>query len=495
MLFTSLRPSRSPRLGGAPILPATLGATLALALAGCTTVGPDFKGAPAAAPTAAARGAFMRADPAQTSAVATSARWWDMLRDATLSQLIDRALADSPNIAAANARIAQARAGLAANKTALIPTVSASAATPYINVPKNILGGNDSGRTDSLIYNLGFDASWEIDLFGGTHRKIEAATARAEAAEAGAADAQVTLSAEIARAYVALRARQAVLALLDQQAAVDARLVDLAQQRLAGGTAPEQPLAQLRGQAAQTEGDRAKARADIVVLIDQLAVLTGAEPGTLDATLTPPAPLPMPPASVAIGDPATLLRNRPDIRMAERQLAAANADIGAQISEGLPKISFMGLLGLGGPNIGDVVDPAKIIGLALPQLRWSLFDGGRNKAQVRNKRAAYDEAEAKYRNTVLTALQDAETSLTRFGGQRQVYGKALDTQGQAARAEDLQQQRARAGTIAASDALTAQRQRLLSAQASAAAAAELTTDYIAVQKALGLGWQPRRPEA
>lgn len=459
------------------------------ALAGCTTVGPKYAGAPDASPGAAARSAFLRGDAATTTATAPTARWWDALNDPVLGSLIDKGLANSPNIAAANARIAQARAGLAANKTALIPTLNVSGAVPYINVPSNILGGNDTGRTDTTIYNVGFDSSWELDLFGGTRSKITAAGARAEAAEAGADDARVTLSAEIARAYVSLRAKQAVLALLDQQAAIDAQLVNLAQQRLQGGTAPEQPLAQARGQASQTEGDRAKTRADITVLIDQLAVLTGQEPGALDATLTTPAPLPLPPASVAVGDPASLLRNRPDIRMAERQLAAANADIGAQIAAGLPKISFMGLLGLGGTSIGDVVDPSKIIGLALPQIRWSLFDGGRNKAQVASKRQAYAEQEANYRNTVLTALQDAEGSLTRFGSQRQVYGKALDSQAQAARAQALQQQRANAGTVARSDALSAQRQQVQAAQATAAAAAELTTDFIAVEKALGLGWQ------
>lgn len=476
-----------------PFAPRAATLTLALmasaALAGCTTVGPKYNGAPDAAPAAAARAAFLRGDAATTTATAPAARWWEALGDPVLNGLIDKGLADAPDIAAANARIAQARAGLAANKTALIPTLNVSGAVPYVNVPANILGGNDTGRTDTTIYNVGFDSSWELDLFGGTRSKIAAAGARAEAAEASANDARVTLSAEIARAYISLRARQAVLALLDQQAAIDAQLVSLAQDRLARGTAPEQPLAQARGQAAQTEGDRAKARADITVLIDQLAVLTGQEPGALDATLATPAPLPLPPASVAVGDPASLLRNRPDIRMAERQLAAANADIGAQIAAGLPKISFMGLLGLGGTNIGDVVDPSKIIGLALPQIRWSLFDGGRNKAQVTSKRQAYAEAEANYRKTMLTALQDAEGSLTRFGSQRQVYGKALDAQAQAARGQALQQQRANAGTVSRSDALTAQRQQVQSAQAAASAAAELTTDFIAVEKALGLGWQ------
>lgn len=493
--FLSAFPSRALRPGGPASLagptslvgPASL-VVLAIALAGCT-VGPHYGGPPASAPVASARGDFLRADRATTTPQAPSARWWEALGDPVLTGLIDKGLASSPDIAVANARIAQARAGLAANKTSLLPTFNASTGVPYINVPADVLGSDKTGRTDTTIYNLGFDASWEFDLFGGTRRKIEAAGARAQAAEAGLADAQVTLSAEIARAYVSLRARQTVLASLDEQAGIDARLVDLARARLQAGTAPEQGLAQARGQAARTEGDRATARADITVLIDQIAVLTGQEPGALDGLLASPAPVPLPPASVSVGDPALLLRNRPDIRRAERDLAAANADIGAQIAAGLPRVTFMGLLGLGGPNVGDAVDPDKVIGLAMPQLRWSAFDGGRNRAQVRNKRAAHAEAQASYQRTVLAALQDAESALTRFGSQRQVLGKALDTQAQARRAQELQEQRARAGTVALGDALTARRQAIAALQSSTSAQAELVTDFIAVEKALGLGWQ------
>jgi outer membrane protein TolC len=139
--------------------------------------------------------------------------------------------------------------------------------------------------------------------------------------------------------------------------------------------------------------------------------------------------------------------------------------------------------------VGDAVDPDKVIGLAMPQLRWSAFDGGRNRAQVRNKRAAHAEAQASYQRTVLAALQDAESALTRFGSQRQVLGKALDTQAQARRAQELQEQRARAGTVALGDALTARRQAIAALQSSTSAQAELVTDFIAVEKALGLGWQ------
>lgn len=462
-------------------------AALLASVSACTTVGPNYAGAPETASSAATRGAFLRAGQAVPDAPV--ARWWETLNDAQLTRLIDDAVANSPNIAIANAKIAQARAGLAANKTANVPTVNTSGSAPYINVPGDLLNPDSTkDRTDIQRFSLGFDASWELDLFGGTSRKIESASAKAEAAEAGLADAQVSLSAEVARAYTGLRARQAALATLEQQRSVDARLITLAEQRLQRGTAPEQPLNQARGQLAQTEGQMASTAAEIIVLKDQLALLTGREPGALDAELTAVQPIPTPPAQVAVGDPALLLRNRPDIRIAERQLVAANADVGANIAEKFPKVSFMGLLGLGGGSIGDMLNPSEMIGLLLPRISWNLFDGGRVNAQIDASKGAYAESEARYRQTVLAALTDAENSLTRFGSDRIELGKALDAEAQASRVVRLQEQRAKGGTASQSDALTAERQRLQLAMAAISARAELTSDYIAVQKALGLGW-------
>lgn len=466
---------------------ATGAALIASLLAGCATVGPKYAGAPQAALQAETRGTFVRADGAAVQTTPSS-RWWESLGDPVLNQLIDQALVDAPGIAAANARVAQSRASLAASRTAVLPTISTSFAAPYINVPGNLVG-DGGGRDEINAYNLGFDASWEVDLFGGTRRKIEAATARAEATEASAADARVTLSAEIARAYTGLRARQAMMALQQRQFDIDSELVTLARQRFAGGTIARQPVNAAEAQAFASEADLARSDAEIAVLMDQIALLTGKEPGALDSLLATPTAVPLPPAQVGVGDPASLLRSRPDIRMAERQLAAANADIGARIADKFPKISFLGLLGLGGQNIGDVFDPANIVGIALPQIKWSLFDGGRAERQVEVARGAYAEAEANYRNTVLRALQDAEGSLARFGGQRVAYGKALDAEARARRNVDLQQQRLAAGSIARPDRLDAERQALQLAMAAASARADLTTGFIAVEKALGLGWQ------
>ncbi len=464
---------------------------IAALLAGCTTVGPDYTTAPDAAPQATARNGFLRS--AGEVAQAPAARWWESLNDPVLNRLIDDGLAGAPSLLAANARVAQSRASLAASKTAALPSINTSLSAPYINVPGNLLGGTNGGRDEINAYNLGFDAAWEIDLFGGQRRKVEAATARAQASEAGLADARVTLSAEIARAYVGLRARQAMQSLQSRQVGIDRALTSLARERMQAGTAPAQPVNAAEAQMFASEADLAKTGAEIVVLIDQLAVLTGKEPGALDTVLQTPMPVPLPPENVAVGDPATLLRNRPDIRMAERQLAAANADVGEKIASRFPKISFLGILGLGGPDIGDVFDPGNLVGLALPRLNWTIFDGGRAARQVDVAKGSFAEAEAAYRQTVLAALQDAEGSLARFGAQRLAYARNVDAGLRAEKTMKLQQQRLASGTIGRTDLLNAERQALQTTMAVAAARAELATAFVAVEKALGLGWQTQEP--
>lgn len=470
---------------------AAVAGIIATLLSGCTTVGPNYAGAPDVAPQANTRPAFLRA--ADAVAQAPTARWWESLNDPVLNQLIDDALAGSPVLAAANARVAQSRTSLAASKTAALPSINTAIVVPYINVPGNLVG-DGGGRDEINAYNLGFDAAWEIDLFGGQRRKVEAATARAEASEANFADARVTLSAEIARAYVGLRARQAMLGLQIRQVAVDRALTDLARERRNAGTASAQPVNAAEAQTFVSEADLAKTGAEIAVLMDQIAVLTGKEPGALDAILAAPAAVPLPPEQVAVGDPALLLRSRPDIRAAERQLAAANADVGVKVADKFPKISFLGFLGVGGQNIGDVFDPGSLVGLALPQLRWPIFDGGRAERQVQGAKDVYAEAEAKYQQAVLAALQDAEGSLARFGAQRIAFARTLDAEKRGLKNLELQKQRHSAGTAGRTDRLNAERQALQVSMAVAGSRADLTTAFVAVEKALGLGWQSAEPQ-
>jgi NodT family efflux transporter outer membrane factor (OMF) lipoprotein len=479
-------------------------------LAGCT-VGPNYGGPPEIASASKAAGKFVRAgDPALVSGPGI-ARWWDTLNDATLSALVDDALAHSVSIEIAQSRIREARAKLDEGSANLLPSVAASALYLHARLPGSGLGnqteqdgsdsgdGGSSGSDSSSInfYNVGANVSWEPDLFGGRRRGIEASRATLDQSYADLADAQVSLSAQVAQSYVNLRDVQERARLNTRSTELQSQSVALTRQRYAAGTASKLDVERLQGQLESTAAQNVPLAAQIAMYKDALAVLTGRAPGELDAMLETSAPLPLPPAQVAIGDPATLIASRPDVRAAERALAASTANIGAQKARMFPGIKFSGILGLGGTSPGDVLDPSKLAALLIPQLSWPILDFGRNRAQVRQAEAQRDTADAQYRQAVLQALQDAEDSLARFGSSRSQLAGFLRSERSTASAVALNRQRYEAGTSTLIEQHDIERQDLSAAIAVSQAKAQLTIDYIAIQKALGLGWsEPQaQPEA
>ncbi|WP_277978708.1 efflux transporter outer membrane subunit [Sphingomonas phyllosphaerae] len=482
-------------------------ALLPLALLGACTVGPDYHGPPATAADAVQRGRFVRAgDPALRPGPGV-ARWWEALGDTTLTTLVDDALAHSPTIDAAQARIREAGARLRTQRANQLPSISPSATYLHARLPGTALGGGSgdaggegsSGGSDSSavnFYNLGGTASWEPDLFGARRRGIEGARATVEERFADLADAQVSLSAQVAQAYVGLRDVQERVRLNAESSRLQQRQLELTQQRYAAGAASQLQVERLQNQLESTDAQRIPLGAQVAQYLDQLAVLTGRTPGALDQTLTTAMPVPLPPAEVPIGDPAALIAHRPDIRSAERALAASNAQIGVNTAKLFPSLSFLGIFGLGGTKIGDVVDPNKLTALVAPMLSWSFLDFGRTRAAIDQSEAQRDLAAAQYRERVLEALQDAETSLSRFGNTRLQYAQLLRAEQSAARAASLNGQRVEAGTSNVIDQLDVERQRLSAAIAVAQARAQLTDSYITVQKSLGLGWsEPTPPTA
>jgi NodT family efflux transporter outer membrane factor (OMF) lipoprotein len=466
---------------------------LTLALLGACTVGPDYKGPPAVASDAATRGTFVRAQDAALTPTPGLARWWEPLGDATLTALVDDALAHSPTIDAAAANLRAAEAQYRQQRAARLPSISASAVYLDARLPGTGLGsgseGGGSGDDTSLeFYNLGGMASWEPDLFGGGRRSLEQRRATTGQRFAQLADAQVTLSAQVAQAYVGLRAAQARARLNAQSSTLQRRQLALVQQRFTAGTASALQLERLQNQLNSTDAQTIPLAAQIDEYKGQLAILTGRAPGALDATLAPVVPVPLPPAHVPIGDPATLIAHRPDIRAAERALAAGNAQIGVATARMFPSLKLLGIVGLGGTGISDVLDPSKLATVAAPMLSWSFLDFGRNRAAVRQAEAQRDAADAQYRQAVLEALQDAETSLSRFGNTRAQLAQLLLAERSAARAANLNAQRVEAGTSTLVDQLDIERQRLSAAIAAEQGRAQLTGNYIAIQKSLGLGW-------
>ncbi|KQM30115.1 efflux transporter outer membrane subunit [Sphingomonas sp. Leaf10] len=455
---------------------------LALLLLGACTVGPNYAGPPA---TASDANRFVRATDAALAPTPGLARWWEGLNDPLLTRLVDDALTHSPTIDVATARLREAEARLGQQRAGQLPSASANGTAIFAELPPIEPG---SGGTSASFYNLGLNASWEADLFGGGRRTVEQAQATAGARRADLADAQVSLSAAVAQAYVALRDVQARMALSDTNTRLQQRQLDLTRQRFAAGTASKLAIERLQTQLENTQAEAIPLAAQRDEYLNQLAVLTGRTPGTLDPTLAAPAPVPLPPQSVAVGDPAALIARRPDIRAAERQLAAGTAAIGVSKARELPGIRFLGLLGLGGTSPEKIFDLGNLAALAVPSLNWSFLDFGRAKAATRVSEAQRDQADATYRRTVLDALQDAETALSRFGNRRRQLGQLVQVEATAARAAALNRQRVAAGTATLIDQLDIERQQVSAASAVAQARAGLTQSYIAVNKALGLGW-------
>ncbi|WP_144161934.1 efflux transporter outer membrane subunit [Paraburkholderia sp. BCC1885] len=466
----------------------------ALALAGCT-VGPDYHGAPQAAPVAAQASAFNRAPQGTVSTAPVAASWWLALNDSQLNALIDAALKNSPDLHAAEARLREARAGLAGQQSNELPKSTADVG--YLRSRSPDLSSFEGGSSNSLssgggpigVYLAGFDASWEVDIFGGTRRAIEAASAEADASQADLADAHVQLAAEIAQDYVSLRDEQQRVAIGQESADLEARILTLTEQRRSRGVASDLDVERIRSQVENTRASIIPLDAQVAESLDELAVLTGREPGALDSELSAPKALPSLPATVAVGDPAHLLRQRPDIRAAERRLASQNAQIGEHIADWFPKVTLFGDLSFSASDPGHLLRKSNYTWLGAPYLQWNILDFGRTRAAVDQAKAGRDEAEAKYESTVLGALKDADVALSRYGHERQNAVSLREVEDSATHAAVLTEQRYRAGTTTALDWLDTERTRYSAEQNRIQSDAQLIKDYVALQKSLGLGWQ------
>jgi outer membrane protein, multidrug efflux system len=473
--------------------------TLALAggLAACT-VGPNYRGPPKVTPEAVNAPAFHRAN-ANQSPAPPPGRWWTALGDAELDRLETAALAASPDLEAAAARVRQARAVLRQDKANALPTSGSSAAYLHAKGLTSAFGaapasgsGSESEQAASPTissYAAVLDATWEIDLFGGNRRAIEGARASSEAYEEDLQGAQVSLTAEVAQAYLSLRDAQARLAQSRRDAEIEARTLAMQRERQAGGVATDLDVERLNNQLLTTRANFEPLQAQITDQLDRLAVLTGRAPGALDPELVNAAPAPLPPVKVDVGDPAELLRRRPDIRAAERRLAEQNALIGQRTANLFPKVTLLGDIGFTSSQVESLFTPASLLYVAAPILQWNPFDFGRTRATIRQAEAARDEAAANYRKAVLTALDDAESALARYGRQREAVLALERVKASADRAAHLTDLRFQGGTATTVDLLDAERSRVEAETSLEEAQVQLTEDFVALQKSLGLGWR------
>lgn len=444
-------------------------------MSGCA-VGPDYH--PPSTASLKVPDQYVAA-PGQIGGHTDLSRWWDSFNDPLLSQFVNRALTDNLDIAQGVARLRQARASLRAARAENLPSISGSAG-----------GGRnfDSDAPDSDSYNGGADASWEIDLFGGQGREIEASRADFEAAGYDLQSVRIAIAAELATNYVQLRESQARLAIARENLAAQDETLQLTQWRVQAGLVSSLDAEQARANRAQTAATIPSLETSLAGALNRIAVLIGEAPAAVRPLLSPQAPIPVGPDQIAAGIPAGTISQRPDVRSSERALAAATARIGSAKAELYPALRLTGNIGTSALSIGslgDVVTGGLFAAIAAP-----LFDGGRIRQQINIRTAQQEATLAAYRQSVLVAFEDVENGLVAVQSARTRRTELTIAFDAARNAAILARSQYSAGLTDFQTLLTAER-TLLSAQDSLASAnADRASALIQLYSALGGGWQP-----
>jgi NodT family efflux transporter outer membrane factor (OMF) lipoprotein len=427
--------------------------------------------------------------------------WWTGFNDPMLVAVVERALAQNLDLAAAFARVQQARASASAAGAQLLPTINLDATGSALHQsllsPLGALASTFPGYSrDQREYTVGAAASWEIDLAGGLRRSAAAATDEALAAQAEQLGTRITVAADAADAYLQIRGFQARLAVAQDQIDTDARLLELVQVRRRAGAADDRQIAQAEALLKQARSTVPTLRTALEAQLNRLDVLMGAQPGTYAQELAGPGAIP---AIPAIGDndqPLDVLRRRPDIEAAERRLAASNERIGAAISDYYPKISLSGALGFDSNSANHLFTARAFQSVGTGALRWRLFDFGKVDAEVAQARGANAEALALYRQTVLKAAEDVENAFMALAQTEARRQELQDEVGSLTRARDLSERAYKAGAITLTDVLDADRQLLVARDDLDSTRADAARAAVSAFRALGGGWDlPAHPRA
>ncbi|MET0137877.1 MAG: efflux transporter outer membrane subunit [Sphingobium sp.] len=389
-----------------------------MALLSACSVGPDYKPQSAAALGVPEQWSVAAPPAAPTPPDLT--RWWSRFDDPVLGQLVEQAASANLDIAQAVARLRQAREALIVSGSSLLPTVGGSGG---YNRTEPLRGGGttitqSNGTVATLPaqgrnnFSLGLDASYQIDLFGGIRRGVESSRAQYEGAGFDYAATLLSVQSEVARNYVLARAYQAQLANARASLAIQDDNLEIAGFRVQAGLVSSLDTEQARGARAQTAASIPSIEQQYNAAVSRIAVLTAQAPGALKPMLAAPRPIPTGPEAVALDIPANILRQRPDVRAAERNLAAATAQIGVAKAQLFPALSISGSINANATKVGNIFDT--ITGGLFAGVTQAIFNGGRLSAGVRSARAGSDAAFAAYKSSVLTAMEDIENAVVAF---------------------------------------------------------------------------------
>src|ERR1700722_12404047 len=422
--------------------------------------------------------------------------WWTGFNDPMLVTVVERALDQNLDLAAAFARVRQARAAAAAAGAQLLPTADLEATGTAVHQSVvssfgSVANGFPGYSRDQREYTVGAAASWEIDLSGGLRRGKAAAADEFQAAQADQVGTRITVAAEASDAYLQVREYQARLAVAQQLIDTDSHLLDLVEVRRRVGVADDREVAQAEALLKQAKSTVPSLRVALEAQLNRLDVLMGAQPGTYAEELSKPGTIPGIPAIGGADQPLDVLRRRPDIIAAERRLAASNERIGVAISDYYPKISLSGALGFDSVNGGTLFNGKAFQTIGTGALRWRLFDFGKVAAEGAQSRGAYAEALAEYRQTALRATEDVENALMELA-QTQVRLQELQAEVTSlTRARDLSERAYKAGAITLIDVLDGDRQLLGARDDVESTRADAARAAVRTFRALGGGWDIR----
>jgi NodT family efflux transporter outer membrane factor (OMF) lipoprotein len=421
-------------------------------------------------------------------------RWWASFNDPQLTKLVDQAVLANLDVKLAAARVAEARAERGVAKSALFPSVAASASATRNRqraiAPSGVMQGPPKVvPVEFNNFQAGFDAAWELDVFGGLRRGLQAANADALAATEARRAVLVTVLGDVGRTYTELRGFQLRLDIAQKNIRTQQDTLDLTKARAKAGLATELDVARAAAQLEATRSVVPTLESGIEVSIHRLSVLLGREPGDLRAELLPGVPVPITPPEVPIGLPSELLELRPDIRQAEAQIAASTARVGEAKAEYFPRFLLTGTAGRQSTQLHDITLGMGNFFGAGPAISVPIFTAGRIRSQVRIQDARLQQTLIAYHSSVLAALEETENALVNYADEQSRHERLQSAVTSNEEAVQLSSELYRAGLTDFLSVLDAQRELYANEDLLAQSRTTQTIDLIALYKALGGGWQ------
>ncbi|MFO7738043.1 MAG: efflux transporter outer membrane subunit [Desulfatiglandaceae bacterium] len=450
---------------------------------GCAAVGPDYVKPETATPekwhTELRDG--LRSQPMDPE---TLAKWWQTLNDPVLTGLIEQAVTGNLDVRVAEARLREARAKRGISGADRFPTINATGSATETRSSESTGIGIERD-----LYSTGFDAGWEIDIFGGVRRSIEEADANVAASQEDLYDVLVSMAAEIALNYVEGRSFQTRLSIARANRDAQEETFRLVQNRYDAGLAAQLELEQSRFNLEGTRAEIPSLNTGLEQAKNRLAVLLGRQPGDLPQDVAEHRPIPVPPTEIAVGVPAESLRRRPDVRRAEWELAAQTARIGVATAELYPKFSLIGSIGLESLSTDNLFDTGNRTYSIGPTFSWRIFDAGRVRQQIEVESARQEQALIQYEAAILTALEDVENALVAYADEQIRRDTLVQASAAAERAVAQARNQYRAGLTDFQNVLDSQRSLLAFQDQLAVSDGTVTSNLVRLYKALGGGWE------